>query len=73
MSRIESGSKRATREQVIRLASFFKIHERELMIPYLSDKILYDLKDEDLAMEAMSVAESKMKYLRASEDHEAIL
>jgi HTH-type transcriptional regulator, competence development regulator len=39
------------------------VNEKELLINYLSDKVLYDLKDEALAPDALKVAEQKMKYL----------
>ena len=63
LSRIESNTKRATREHVIQLAAFLKADENELLIAYLSDKIIYELQGEKLAMKAMSVAEQKIRYL----------
>src|SRR5882762_3803058 len=63
LSRIESNTKRATREHVIQLAAFLKADENELLIAYLSDRIIYELQGEKLAMKAMSVAEKKMRYL----------
>ena len=63
LSRIESDTKRATREHVIQLAAFLKADENELLIAYLSDKILYELQGEALAIKAMSVAEKKIRYL----------
>jgi len=63
LSRIESNTKRATREHVIQLAAFLKADENELLIAYLSDKIIYELQGEKLAMKAMFVAEQKIQYL----------
>jgi transcriptional regulator with XRE-family HTH domain len=63
LSRIESNTKRATREHVIQLAAFLKADENELLIAYLSDKIIYELQGEKLAMKAMIVAEQKIRYL----------
>src|SRR5882762_11803428 len=63
LSRIESNTKRATREHVIQLAAILKADENELLITYLSDKIVYELLGEKLAMKAMSVAEKKIRYL----------
>jgi transcriptional regulator with XRE-family HTH domain len=63
LSRIESDTKRATREHVIQLATFLKADENELLIAYLSDKIMYELHGEKLAIKAMSVAEKKILYL----------
>lgn len=64
LSRIETGEKRATRDQVIQLAKILKADESELLVNYLSDKIVYELINEDLAMEAMMAAEQKITYLK---------
>ncbi len=62
LSRIESSNKHATREHVIRLAAILNTDENELLINYLSDKIIYQLQGEELAIEAMLVAEKKIRY-----------
>jgi len=67
LSRIEGDLKRCTREQVIRLAKILKASETEMLIHYLSDRVVYELKDEGLAMEAMKAAERKMRYMRRTD------
>ena len=62
LSRIEGGTKRASRGQVIQLAAILEANENEFLITYLSDKIIYELQGEKLAMKAMSVAEEKIRY-----------
>jgi len=62
LSRIERGDKRPTRDQVIQLAGILKADENELMISYLSDRVVYELRGEKLAMEAMEAAEKKIAY-----------
>src|SRR6185295_2180338 len=64
LSRIESGSKQATKEHVVQLACILQTDENELMISHLSDKIVYHLQGEQLAIEAMLVAEKKIRYRR---------
>lgn len=64
LSKIERGERKATKEQIIQIARIFCVEEKELVINYLSDKVLYDLKDEDLANEALKVAEKKIRYLK---------
>lgn len=64
LSRIETGEKRAIRDQVIQLAKILKADENELLVNYLSDKIVYELIDEELALEAMEAAEQKIAYLK---------
>lgn len=64
LSRIERGVKNPTREQVIRLAAILKAGERELLVQYLSDRVVYELKGEKLALEAMLAAEKKIVYIK---------
>jgi len=63
LSKIERGERTASKEQIIQIARIFNVDERELLINYLSDRVLYDLKDEDLATDALKVAEKKIKYM----------
>jgi transcriptional regulator with XRE-family HTH domain len=64
MSRIERGQRKASREQVIKLAQYFGIGEKELLILWLSHKVVYEIVDEDVALEALKVAEEQIKYLK---------
>lgn len=66
LSRIERGDKRPTRAQVPLLAAVLKANENELLIAYLSEKVVYELKDEALAMKAMAAAEKRIAYLRGT-------
>lgn len=63
LSKIERGERKASKEQIIQIARIFNVDEKELLINYLSDRVLYDLKDEDLATDALKVAEMKIKYM----------
>jgi HTH-type transcriptional regulator, competence development regulator len=62
LSKIERGERKATRNQVIQIARIFNVDEKELLINYLSDKVLYDLKDEVFASDVLKVAEKKIEY-----------
>ena len=62
MSRIERGQRKASREQVVKLAEYFNVDENELLVSWLSDKVVYELADEQNALEALKVAEEKVKY-----------
>lgn len=63
LSKIERDERKASKEQIIQIARIFNVDEKELLINYLSDRILYDLKNEDLATDALKVAEKKIKYM----------
>lgn len=62
LSKIERGQRNASREQVIKLAGFFKVKETDLLVSWLSDKLVYEVADEDVALKALQVAEKKVKY-----------
>ena len=62
LSKVERGQRKPNREQVIKLAKYFKVKEDDLLVAWLSDKLVYELEDEDLALKAMQVAEEKIQY-----------
>jgi HTH-type transcriptional regulator, competence development regulator len=64
LSKIERGERKASREQIIQIARIFRVEEKDLIINYLSDKVVYDLINEDLADEALKVAEKKINYIK---------
>lgn len=62
LSKVERGQRNATREQVIKLAEYFKVKESDLLVSWLSDKLVYEVADEQVALKALQVAEEKVKY-----------
>ncbi len=71
LSKIERDERMPTREQVKALSDFYKEQKNEVIIAWLSDKLAYEVQDEDLALEAMKVAEEKVKYnkTKAKQNH----
>lgn len=63
LSKIERGDRMPTKEQVIRLAKFYKVDQNEFLIAFFSDKLVYELQDEEVALKAMQVAEKKINYI----------
>jgi transcriptional regulator with XRE-family HTH domain len=63
LSKIEQDKRMPTKEQVKSLADFYKDQKNEVIIAWLSDKLVYEVQNEDLALQAMHVAEDKIKYL----------
>jgi transcriptional regulator with XRE-family HTH domain len=64
LSKMERGERRITKEVVLKLADIYDSNSDDLLVSFLSDKILYEIKDEDLGIEALKVAEERAKYLR---------
>ena len=60
-SKIERGDRRAKRSQVIMLAEYFHVDEKEMLTLWLADKILDALEGEDeLGLDAIETAKSKI-------------
>lgn len=65
LSKAERNQRRLTREQVVKLAKYFKVNKDELLLAWLSDKLVYEVEDEDLALKALQVAEAKVEYAKS--------
>lgn len=65
LSKIERGQRIASREQVVKLSAFFKINESDLLVSWLSDKLVYEVADEQVALKALQLAEEKVKYQKS--------
>lgn len=66
LSKVETGDKRPTKEQILKIGQIFNLDVKELMIAYLSDRLVYEIRNEDFASEALKVAERKIEYLKKS-------
>jgi len=64
LSKIERGDRKATREQILKLAVILDLNKDELLIQYLSEKIAYELADEDNTKQVLKVAEKRVEYLK---------
>ena len=64
-SKIERGDRRAKRSQVILLARYFHVDEKDMLTLWLADKVLDALEgEEELGLEAIDVAKSKLMASR---------
>lgn len=66
LSKMERGERKITKEVVLKLADIYDYNPDELLVSFLSDKILYEIQDEDLGIEALKVAEERAKYIKAN-------
>lgn len=67
LSKIERGKRKASRQHVKSLAEFYETDLKELMVSWLSDKIVYELAEEEYGAEALKVAEEQVQYLKTPE------
>lgn len=68
ISKFEKNERKPTKEQLIRLASFYNLSERELTINWYSEKIADELKYTESTSEILKVAEEKINYYKAQEN-----
>jgi transcriptional regulator with XRE-family HTH domain len=62
ISKFERNERKPTKEQVLKFAKFYKLDKETLLVEWLSDKVAYDLQDENLANKVLKAAEQKIKY-----------
>lgn len=61
LSKIERGERLPSKAQVLKFARYFKVEEDELIVAWLSDKLVNELRDEDLAKKALKIAGQKIE------------
>lgn len=64
LSKIERNNRMPTKDQVQALSMFYEDKKNDVVIAWLSDKLVYEIQDEDLGLDAMKVAEKKIEYLK---------
>ena len=62
LSKIERGLRKANRDLVLKLAAFFDTDKDDLLVAWLSDKLVLELEDEDIALKVLQLAEEKVIY-----------
>lgn len=65
LSKIERNERKPTKEMLGKLAEILKLDKNELLVQFISDKIAYEIVDEDCASKVLKVAEKKIKYLKS--------
>ena len=61
LSKIEHGERNAKREQVTILSKIFNMPKEDLLSLWLADKVYDMVKDENVALKALSVTEEELK------------
>lgn len=62
ISKFESGSRKPTKDQIVKLSQLLGIDYETLMIAWLKEKILHEIGDDEFALKALEVAEKEIKY-----------
>ena len=64
LSKFERDKRKPNKEQVLVFAKYYNANADELLLAWLSDKIAEEVKDENLAQEALKAAEKKVELLK---------
>jgi transcriptional regulator with XRE-family HTH domain len=64
LSKMERGERPLSKDVVSKLAKIYEHDEEELTVLFLSQKIVDEVGEEELALKAMQVAEEQIKYQR---------
>lgn len=67
LGKIEKNERNVNEQIIERLSFIFKIDKEDLKVRYLSDKISYQLKEEEFGIEILKVAEKKIKYFKRND------
>lgn len=62
LSKMERGERKFSKELVLKLANLYNTNSDDLIIDFLSEKVYYELIDEEYGLQALKVAEEKIKY-----------
>jgi Fic family protein/DNA-binding XRE family transcriptional regulator len=61
ISKFENGSRKPTKDQVVKLASLLEIDFETLMVAWLKEKILYEIGQDDFALKAINMVREEME------------
>jgi transcriptional regulator with XRE-family HTH domain len=61
ISKIERGERRLTREQVVKIAKYYKVSDEELLTLWLCDKVLDTVNNDPYALKGLKRAVNTIK------------
>lgn len=61
ISKFESGTRKPTKDQVVKLSQLLEIDYETLMVAWLKEKILYEIGDDEFALKALLLAEQEIQ------------
>lgn len=64
LGKIERNERNANKEMVEKLAQLFSVNSKPLLVSFLSDKVAYEIMEEDHTKDILKVAEEKVKYYK---------
>ena len=68
ISKFEKNDRKPTKDQLMRLATFYNLQKEELLISWYSEKIAQDLRYIESTTEILKVAEQKIEYYKSQKN-----
>ena len=65
LSKIERNERKPTKDIILKIAEILQLDKQELLVQFMSDKIAYEIADEDCASRVLKVAEEKIEYIKS--------
>lgn len=65
VSKFENGTRKPTKDQIIKLSEVLEINFEILMIAWLKEKILYEIGNDDLAIQAMNIVKEEKEVYKS--------
>lgn len=64
LSKIERDERLPTEEQVKSLSKFYRVEDDNILLAYLSDRVILELEGQPLAKEALNMAQVKIQKVK---------
>ncbi len=64
LGKIERNERNANKEIIEKLAELFSVNSKPLLVSFLSDKVAYEIMEEDYTKDILKIAEEKVKYYK---------
>lgn len=65
LSKIERNERKLTKGNILKLAEILDLDKEELLVQFMSDKIAYEIANEDCADRVLIAAKTKINYLKS--------
>lgn len=65
LSKIERNERKPTKDLILKIAEILQLDKQEMLVQFMSDKIAYEIADEDCARRVLKVAEEKIEYIKS--------
>lgn len=66
LSKIERNERKPTKGNILKLAEILKLDKEDLLVQFMSEKIAYEIADEDCATKVLKAAEQKVNYIKSN-------